>query len=85
MERDLSLNLLLGVGSAIVGMKVAEALEIPTLGPNRDPIAAALRAGELPSPDVQGDPIAIGQRAARAANPAKPGPMSPGGDTAPPS
>ena len=55
---------------------------------NRDPIAAALRAGELPSPDVQGDPIAIGQRAARAAkaaNPAKPGPISPGGDTAPPS
>jgi len=49
---------------------------------NRDPIAAALRAGELPSPDVQGDAIGIGQRAAKAATP---GPISPGGDTAPPS
>jgi MFS family permease len=55
---------------------------------NRDPIAAALRAGELPSPDVQGDPIAMSQRAAKAAKAAKaaePGPISPGGDTAPPS
>ena len=48
---------------------------------NRDPIAAALRAGELPSPDVQGDPIAIGQRAGTIA---KPNTMSSGDDAAPP-
>jgi hypothetical protein len=52
---------------------------------NRDPIAAALRAGELPSPDVQGDPIAMGQRATKTGKPAKPAPSSPGNDAIPPS
>jgi uncharacterized membrane protein YeaQ/YmgE (transglycosylase-associated protein family) len=41
-ERHLSLNLLLGIAGAIVGMKVAEALEIPALWECRYPIAAAL-------------------------------------------
>jgi hypothetical protein len=39
---------------------------------DRDPIAAALRAGELPNPDVQGDARAVAQVAKRAVETAGP-------------
>jgi hypothetical protein len=35
---------------------------------NRDPIAAALRAGEVPTPDVQDSAIAVGQRVKKRAD-----------------
>jgi uncharacterized membrane protein YeaQ/YmgE (transglycosylase-associated protein family) len=41
---DLSLNILLGVAGAILGMQIAEALEVPVLGQYGDEIAAVLEA-----------------------------------------
>jgi MFS family permease len=46
---------------------------------DRDPIAAALRAGELPNPDVQGDALAVAQVAKQAA-PSGTIPPAPGPD-----
>jgi hypothetical protein len=43
---------------------------------NRDPIAAALRAGEVPTPDVRDAAIAVGERVRKSADPAS----NPSGD-----
>ena len=44
IKDDLSLNILLGVAGAIVGMEIAKVLEVPMLGQYRDEIAAGLGA-----------------------------------------
>ena len=49
---------------------------------NRDPIAAALRAGEVPTPDVQDSAIAVGQRVKKRADAAS---TTSGDDSARPS
>jgi MFS family permease len=52
---------------------------------NRDPIAAALRAGEVPTPDVQDSAMAVGQRVRKRVDAASNASTAPGDDSSRPS